>query len=64
MESGRHLDACLKDSFLSIECNTSNVYEGGDHRVVCGEVSQLHFNSDPLSKPLIYFKGRYNALVD
>ena len=61
---GATLTPVLKDSYLSIECTTNNVYEGGDHRVVCGEVSQLHFNSDPLSKPLIYFKGKYNALVD
>ena len=61
---GATLTPVLEDSYLSIECTTSNVYEGGDHRVVCGEVSQLHFNSDPLSKPLIYFKGKYNALVD
>ena len=51
-------------SFLSIECITSNVYEGGDHRVVCGEVSKLHFNQDPQTKPLIYFKGGYRALLD
>ena len=61
---GSTLTPILKDSYLSIECTTSNVFEGGDHHILCGEVSELHLNSDPHAKPLIYFKGKYNSLAN
>ena len=54
----------IKNSFLSLECDIRSVYDGGDHKIVCGEVSTSHFNDDSSAKPLIYYKGKYAALSE
>jgi len=54
----------ISNSFLSIECDIRCTFEGGDHKIVCGEAVSLHFNDNPDIKPLIYHKGKYAALSE
>lgn len=39
------------------ECRTWNVYEGGDHLIIVGEVLGYHYDAD--RAPLVFAKGGY-----
>lgn len=43
-----------------IECDLKEQYDGGDHTIIIGEVTNLKKLAD--TKPLIYFHGKYNNL--
>ena len=49
-------DGCL----AQFECKTWNVYEGGDHKIIVGEV--LDFRQNDALEPLIFFGGDYAKL--
>ena len=51
----------LKNSIAVMECETVEVYQGGDHLIFLGEVKHgeaLHANH-----PLLYFRGKYRKLA-
>jgi len=51
----------LKNSIAVMECETVEVYQGGDHLIFLGEVKHgevLHANH-----PLLYFRGKYRKLT-
>ena len=50
----------LKNSLAVMECETTQVYEGGDHLIFLGEVK----NAEALQAdgPLLYFRGKYQRL--
>jgi flavin reductase (DIM6/NTAB) family NADH-FMN oxidoreductase RutF len=50
---------CLLDSLGIIECNLYNIYEGGDHYIIIGEVIDLHKFE---SKPLVYYQRSYRKI--
>ena len=51
----------LADSLAVFECARAQVVEGGDHSVLIGRVLRFHRPQD--GAPLVYFKGRYSALI-
>ena len=50
----------LKNSIAVLECETVEVYAGGDHQIFLGEVQ----NGELLhpDHPLLYFRGKYERL--
>jgi 3-hydroxy-9,10-secoandrosta-1,3,5(10)-triene-9,17-dione monooxygenase reductase component len=51
----------LEGSLASLLCKVFQVYEGGDHWIVVGEVIALHQGIEPL-RPLGFHLGRYAQL--
>ena len=49
----------LDGSLISFTCSVAHVYEGGDHKIICGKVEQMMDNSSAETAPLIYFGGGY-----
>lgn len=45
-------------ALLSVECSVYNVYEGGDHQIVCGLVKGWVNNNED-ADPLLYYRGGY-----
>lgn len=43
-----------------LECKKKNMYDGGDHSIFIGEVTNLENLSD--DKPLLYYKGEYSNI--
>ena len=50
----------LADSLAVFECATEQRLEAGDHTIFLGRV--LRFSRPSESAPLVFFRGRYNAL--
>ena len=50
----------LRNSLAVMECETVEVYAGGDHQIFLGEVK----NAEALQAdhPLLYFRGKYHRL--
>ena len=53
------LPGCL----ANLECDTHAIHEGGDHVIVVGRIREMAYREDDC-RPLLYYKGRYNALSD
>ena len=53
----------LPDCLANLECDTHAIHEGGDHVIVVGRIREMTYRKDDC-RPLLYFKGRYNALSD
>ncbi len=51
----------LDDAIASLECRTRDVYDGGDHSIVVGEVIGVD-SQRPDVGPLIYYKRKYRRL--
>jgi flavin reductase (DIM6/NTAB) family NADH-FMN oxidoreductase RutF len=51
----------LDNAIASLECRTRDVYDGGDHSIVVGEVLGVE-SARPEAGPLIYYKGKYRRL--
>lgn len=60
-ESG--IDGCpiLKDTAACFECKTWQLYDGGDHIIVVGEV--IKYQSNSAIKPLVFARGSYAVTV-
>ena len=50
-------------SLVSIDCSVSDIYDGGDHKIFCGEVLSI-LPAPETKPPLIYFSGRYKELIE
>lgn len=48
----------LPDALAHLECRTRHIYEGGDHRILIGEVVSLASRD---GAPLLFFQGRLSA---
>ena len=57
---GRRGMPLLKNSLAVMECETIDIYPGGDHLIFLGEVK----NAEVLhgEQPLLYFRGKYRTL--
>jgi flavin reductase (DIM6/NTAB) family NADH-FMN oxidoreductase RutF len=53
--------ALLESSLATLECQTTAVYDGGDHSIVVGEVLGLDLRR-PEAAPLLHFHGGYHRL--
>ena len=53
----------IRDSLVTLECETMEVYPGGDHSIFLGKVlaAELH-GAMQGTKPLLYFRGKYERL--
>ena len=53
----------IRDSLVTLECETTAMYGGGDHTIFLGKVvaAELH-GAMQGSKPLLYFRGKYESL--
>ena len=49
----------LPDCPVSLECNTTNVYEGGDHVILVGRVEYLNINNN---MPTVWHQGKFHHL--
>jgi len=58
--AGHHDVPQLPDVSARFHCETTNVYEGGDHLIIVGSV--LEYESDP-KDPLVFFQGAYRTLT-
>lgn len=55
----------LSGTLMSIDCRVSAVHDGGDHKIVVGEVVEIvTADEDTLAKPLLYYGGGYASLAD
>lgn len=50
----------LRNSIAVMECETVEVFEGGDHQIFLGEVH--HVELVQTDHPLLYFRGKYRTL--
>jgi len=57
-----HVDgvALLEDSLMSVACRLWAQYEGGDHTLFVGEVTQLRQQE---GEPLLYLRGQYGLVA-
>jgi flavin reductase (DIM6/NTAB) family NADH-FMN oxidoreductase RutF len=53
----------IRDSLVTLECETLDMYPGGDHTIFLGKVvaAELHGAMQGV-KPLLYFRGKYERL--
>ena len=51
----------LPGCIANLECETETIHEGGDHVIIVGRVREMAYR-DGDCRPLVYYKGRYNAL--
>ena len=51
----------LPGCVANLECDLEVIHEGGDHVIVVGRVTGMAYQ-DGECRPLLYYKGRYNAL--
>lgn len=51
----------IQGALAVLDCTRHAIHEGGDHTILVGRV--LGFASQP-GAPLLYYRGRYAALVD
>ncbi len=55
----------LGGALMSIDCRVNAVHDGGDHKIVVGEVVEIVTDEDPATKkPLLYYGGSYASLAD
>lgn len=50
----------IRDAMASFECAIEEMHEGGDHLIVVGRVSRVHF--DPARDPLLFLQGKYRRV--
>ncbi len=51
----------IPDTLAMFDCRTEAVHDGGDHMILIGRVTELRH--DPDGDPLLYYRGRYGAVV-
>ncbi|MCU7939140.1 MAG: flavin reductase family protein [gamma proteobacterium symbiont of Bathyaustriella thionipta] len=49
----------LKDCLASFSCKINKQYDGGDHWIVVGEVTEIYKNDADI-EPLLFFGGKYH----
>ena len=53
----------IRDSLVTLECETSATYAGGDHTIFLGKVLAVELHGAMQGvKPLLYFRGKYERL--
>ncbi|QMU60428.1 MAG: flavin reductase [Gammaproteobacteria bacterium] len=58
-EQGSYGLPILSKSPVSLECNTENIYSGGDHIILVGQVKYLSVNG---GAPTIWHEGKFHQL--
>ncbi|MFC4022337.1 flavin reductase family protein [Oceanobacillus longus] len=50
----------LKDNLATIHCTVHEIYEGGDHFIVVGNVGD--FSYDDTKNPLLFYGGKFSSI--
>jgi flavin reductase (DIM6/NTAB) family NADH-FMN oxidoreductase RutF/pimeloyl-ACP methyl ester carboxylesterase len=50
----------IRDAMANFECVIDELHDGGDHLIVLGRVTRVHF--DPARDPLLFLQGRYRRI--
>lgn len=58
--AGHHNVPQIPGVSARFHCKTANLYEGGDHLIIVGEVLDYECDAQP---PLIFFQGQYGRLA-
>jgi flavin reductase (DIM6/NTAB) family NADH-FMN oxidoreductase RutF len=53
----------LEDTLISIDCRVQDVFDGGDHKICCGEVCDIVTNESVDAEALLYYAGRYATVA-
>lgn len=61
-KDGKNGSPIINGCLAYIECLNENLYEGGDHTIIIGRVTDMQIA--PQEQPLIYFKGKYRKIGD
>ncbi len=51
----------LEDALVNLECRLVNAHDNGDHTIFVGQIEKSHVSD---GKPLVYFHGNYQAILD
>jgi flavin reductase (DIM6/NTAB) family NADH-FMN oxidoreductase RutF len=62
-EMGENGCPILAGCIANLQCDVDSVYEGGDHVIVVGRATDIAYQAEPC-RPLLYYRGRYNAILD
>jgi 3-hydroxy-9,10-secoandrosta-1,3,5(10)-triene-9,17-dione monooxygenase reductase component len=61
--AGEHTGApLLAGSHAWLECETWQVYDGGDHEIVTATVLAVHTNREPGLHPLVFYRSKFEQL--
>ena len=53
----------IRDSLVTLECETVDMYPGGDHTIFLGKAVAVELHGAMQgAKPLLYFRGKYERL--
>lgn len=52
----------VNDNLATIHCSVHEVYEGGDHLIIIGNVND--FSYDETKKPLLFYRGQLKTSFD
>jgi len=58
--SGNNNCPIIEDVLAYTECDIEQIYDGGDHSIIIGRVTDLKILSD--GRPLLYNRGKYTLL--
>jgi flavin reductase (DIM6/NTAB) family NADH-FMN oxidoreductase RutF/pimeloyl-ACP methyl ester carboxylesterase len=50
----------IREAMANFECSIEEMHEGGDHLIVVGRVTRVHF--DPARDPLLFLQGKYRRV--
>jgi len=59
-EQWNHRVPIIREAMANFECSIEEMHEGGDHLIVVGRVTRVHF--DPARDPLLYLQGKYRRV--
>ena len=49
------------DCIANLECDVESIFEGGDHVIIVGKVTRMHYE-DGDCRPLLFYRGRYGQI--
>jgi flavin reductase (DIM6/NTAB) family NADH-FMN oxidoreductase RutF len=53
----------LPNASVVFECEAHARYDGGDHEILVGRVTEMHEHAVNRGRPLVFFDGRYRQLA-
>ncbi|MPZ59942.1 MAG: flavin reductase [Propionibacteriales bacterium] len=56
--------ALVEGALCWVECRTWEMYDGGDHTIVVGQVLGIELPEKERSRPLMYFRAAYGGAPD
>jgi flavin reductase (DIM6/NTAB) family NADH-FMN oxidoreductase RutF len=67
-QGGHHragtLAPVIHPNLAAFECEVHARYDGGDHRLLIGQVIEIEAATEDSARPLLYYRGQYRELTD